>query len=242
MRTAGSAFRTRIQNEKPESHPAGVQALTSFDLNKLSIPQGGALSIFRNVLTLVFMRCKRQRGPLKFGCLEPQDRPPRRKPLATVRYGRPNELFHDRLRVYNGIGVVKQNFSVEVAVGFFSRLPPCGIRFGLKPTKARLVESHGGPLGFYHSSMRSRCAFSPARAAGTMIHRSTSPPSCGEARRPIRRSIPPGARPPRYSGCRTRERAARKCGACAASSTNGSSGGGRWPLFATPLDRRFFKR
>ena len=60
--------------------------------------------------------------------------------------------------VYNGIGVVKRNFTVGVAVGIFSRLSPCAIRIGLIPTKARLVESHGGPLGFHHSSMRSRSA------------------------------------------------------------------------------------
>src|SRR5208337_2494876 len=56
------------------------------------------------------------------------------------------------------------------------------------------------------------------------------PASCGEARRPIRRSIPPGAGPLRYSGYRTCERSAHSCGACAASSTNGWPGGGRWPL------------
>ena len=85
---------------------------------------------------------------------------------------------------------------------FFSRLSPCGIRFGLRPTKARLVESHGGPLGFHHSSMRSRGAFSPSRAAGTMIHRSTSPPFAGR----------PGAQSDRRFRCGRNHRATRATG------------------------------
>src|SRR5208282_6527000 len=58
-----------------------------------------------------------------------------------------------------------------------------------------------------------------SRGAGTMIHRATSPPSCGEARRPIRPSVPLWAEPPRYSGYRTYEPAAHNCCACAASRT-----------------------
>jgi transposase len=53
------------------------------------------------------------------------------------------------------------------------------------------------------------------------------PAWCGEARRPIRRSIPPSwPGPPRYSGYRTCERAARSCGACAASRKAVPPGGG----------------
>ena len=43
MRTAGSALRTRIRYEKPESHLVGVRA--SLDPNNLSIAQAGALSM-----------------------------------------------------------------------------------------------------------------------------------------------------------------------------------------------------
>src|SRR5437899_13086445 len=57
------------------------------------------------------------------------------------------------------------------------------------------------------------------------------PRSSREARRPIRLSIPRVAvGPPRYSGCRTCEPAARNPLARAASSTSEPPGGGRWPL------------
>jgi len=66
-------------------------------------------------------------------------------------------------RIYNGIGVVKRNFSVGVAGGFFSRLFPCAIRFRRIPTKVCLRESHDGTLGFHHSSMRLHRACRDAR-------------------------------------------------------------------------------
>ena len=78
----------------------------------------------------------------------------------------------------------------------FSRaFPLVGFVFGSCPTKARLVESHDGTLGFHHSSIRSV-------AGRTMIHRSTSPPRAGR----------PGAQSDRRSRLGRNHRATRATG------------------------------